>query len=530
MKLIVPRAQHDPSQPLFIAPFTFNGNENEARYFQYFVENASIDIAGHFDLDFWTCLVPQLSHSYPAIHHAIVAIGSFSLYQRDKASGCKESASWTGDSHATLSWALKSYNRAIKETSISIGSRMGDERIALVTCALFLCLEAMQGNELGALSLARKGQGIVNTMSHRNTDPVFPGANSTIGSINLALIFRRLSTQSALFGQPSLAPDGKPLALAPFKIPEPTPYQDLSEARADLYEIMAQIQSHMAVVNQTRLPRAQAEHQKGPSPGTNKPEVLRSLHSGKALTQTALSIWHKRLTAYCQAHSFTPSFQITTTLLLIYHRILSIGISCALDPDLSCFDMHMPDFAFIVEQITCVLRLTSKATTDSPKLAAIFTFEMSLIPTLYWTCLRCRHPSLRRRALGLLKQCPQQEGLWDRRVVVQVIERVIWIEESCSGLPVPPPPSPGEDYYRYDHVTDDYSDNAAAIGSDLLPNSSQQLPEEESRIQEVYIHLRSVVQCQNGDKVTYIRKQGPEGWEIWDEFVVIETPRQRGQF
>jgi len=59
-----------------------------------------------------------------------------------------------------------------------------------------------------------------------------------------------------------------------------------------------------------------------------------------------------------------------------------------------------------------------------------FTFEMGIIPCLYFTAIKCRCPSLRRKAIELLsKVIPQREGLWDSRMLGKVAARMMELEE-----------------------------------------------------------------------------------------------------
>jgi hypothetical protein len=79
-----------------------------------------------------------------------------------------------------------------------------------------------------------------------------------------------------------------------------------------------------------------------------------------------------------------------------------------------------------------IVRLGSSylATTSSND---AFSYEMRIIPPLYYTALKCRDPSVRREALSLLSSSSPREGLWDSRIAVKVAERAIQIEEREMG-------------------------------------------------------------------------------------------------
>ena len=57
---------------------------------------------------------------------------------------------------------------------------------------------------------------------------------------------------------------------------------------------------------------------------------------------------------------------------------------------------------------------------DDGKVPRVFTFEMGLIPPLYWTALKCRDARIRSKAFDLLKEAPAREGLWNREEALRV--------------------------------------------------------------------------------------------------------------
>jgi hypothetical protein len=72
--------------------------------------------------------------------------------------------------------------------------------------------------------------------------------------------------------------------------------------------------------------------------------------------------------------------------------------------------------------------------------AARFTFEISIIPVLYFVGQRCRCPTTRREAVALLDRNPPREGLWDAKQHAIVTRRLIELEEEevdpLTGWPV----------------------------------------------------------------------------------------------
>ena len=115
-------------------------------------------------------------------------------------------------------------------------------------------------------------------------------------------------------------------------------------------------------------------------------------------------------------------------LLRIQHRVLSIWLSVCLSLEECAVDAHTADFEAITE-FAAKINPNNELQSDS------FSFEMQTVPPLYYTAVKCRVPSLRRRALDLLRLAPRREGLWNAHMSAQVAARVIEIEERGVTLP-----------------------------------------------------------------------------------------------
>ena len=61
-------------------------------------------------------------------------------------------------------------------------------------------------------------------------------------------------------------------------------------------------------------------------------------------------------------------------------------------------------------------------------------FDMGILPPLYYVASRCRHPVIRRQALDLLRRGPIQEGVWHRAILASIAEYIMKLEETeCPG-------------------------------------------------------------------------------------------------
>lgn len=106
------------------------------------------------------------------------------------------------------------------------------------------------------------------------------------------------------------------------------------------------------------------------------------------------------------------------------------------------YDEHTGRFERIITLCRSVVELEAISSASLvPQMA--FSFDLVIIMPLYFTATKCRHPSLRRDALHLLKYCPRREGIWLSWVTGWVVEQIISIEENglyrpetCNDIPM----------------------------------------------------------------------------------------------
>jgi hypothetical protein len=90
--------------------------------------------------------------------------------------------------------------------------------------------------------------------------------------------------------------------------------------------------------------------------------------------------------------------------LLMYYGVALTWQSTHLSSVQTAFDNDNSRFENIVHHADIILAHTKKNTRPS------FTFEIGVITPLYFVATKCRHPTIRRRALSLLKKAPPQRA------------------------------------------------------------------------------------------------------------------------
>lgn len=92
-------------------------------------------------------------------------------------------------------------------------------------------------------------------------------------------------------------------------------------------------------------------------------------------------------------------------------------------------DSYTPDFERILE-------IASELEAVLPKKCRhASTLDMGIVSPVYFVALKCRHPSMRRRAVHTLRDCGIQEGAWNSRTMAALAESIMFVEE--RGLDSP---------------------------------------------------------------------------------------------
>jgi hypothetical protein len=130
---------------------------------------------------------------------------------------------------------------------------------------------------------------------------------------------------------------------------------------------------------------------------------------------------------------------------MIYYTWL-IWIPTRLSYRKTAFDAHTYEFRELLHHAELFLDHETNA-------RPVFTFEIGAIPSMYWVASECRVPSLRRKALALLKKAPKKESFMGADSSAEVTYRQVLIEERGLGLPDPAKFDEGSDeMYIYDSI------------------------------------------------------------------------------
>jgi hypothetical protein len=404
------------------------GTREEREYVDLFCKYTSRAMSGFFASEFWDCLLPQLSHSEPAVRHAIVAMSAtHKRYIYDISSSfSSRSASDLSWSESSEKFVLQQYNKAIGHLTAGLSSTVD---LTLITCCLFICLEVLRGNEKQAWDHVAAGLRILSSMQKPDNLHTSPQTSRTWPSVmrrELHHLFSRLNIQMSLFGRPLAPFDPSKQDSGDNSPNESKPFATVLEARCSLDTLM---------INALKFVRSATEENCGIIPGS-LPRDQRKIRNELDEWSNEFENLMKKITKRVKQPDSRGAH-----VLRIHYRVTRIWLETCLSPDAMGFDKHGSDFEAIISNAAMIISEEStkihRATEYDTDPCGNFCLDMGLIPPLYYTAVKCRDPSLRRIAIDLLATYRRQEGLWEAWKQAKIAGYVMGIEEGRqSHLPV----------------------------------------------------------------------------------------------
>ena len=382
-----------------------NSGCNERRAFEYYVQHASKGLAAGMNHEFWTQVAPQICRTEPAVWDAIISISVLYEYpdqcldlpllkrQYEKKRGLNQ----------TQREALIWYSRAMSSIHSQIVRGRADPYIALISCVLFICIEAIQGRVTEALQLYEQGVSLILTLRHQVAAGTLPPYKALLLENTIIPLFLRLGTISLTISTVQVSD-----IFAFTSHDSYTHFTSLDAARTAISVLF----SEATLLEREALPYRTAAI-RDLVPGAHLVAKQRSL-------QKQLYHWLQAYTNLCQNRAGPQP------VLLAYHAATSIYVSTCLSQQELVYDSYMADFSIIVENAT--LALVGGPDYAQPP----FTFEMGLGLPLFLTAIKCRDPHLRRKALRLLHQTPPIQAFFTCTPVALVAEKCMDMEEDYS--------------------------------------------------------------------------------------------------
>jgi len=121
-------------------------------------------------------------------------------------------------------------------------------------------------------------------------------------------------------------------------------------------------------------------------------------------------------------------------LLMVHYKVVYIWTKVCTIPGEMATDSYYADFDELVHYAELLAKPSVAAVAPPP-----ISFELQTLAPLYYTVLKCRHPTIRRRALELVRLAPVRDALFSARHAYVTGKRVIELEElnlDVQGMPL----------------------------------------------------------------------------------------------
>ncbi|CAG8157629.1 unnamed protein product [Penicillium salamii] len=391
---------------IFVNPsLSPNTGSRERRAFAYYFEFAASSIGGGLDLDFWRTVVPQVCRHEPAVWDAIISIGAlFECSQKGpnlflRQAGLKDLDQNHQD---VLAW----YARSVSAIRCRIEAGNVDAFVGLISCMLFICVEALQGDTGGAMQLFAQGVRLIMALRPMIASGAISASKAELLDDTIIPIFLRLAACA-------LAIDGLPLDVL-LENRTPQLFESLRSARNAIVSLAVEIPMFEAKCIDHMLQ-------------TDSSVVPDDLLAQRNVLASKLESWYTAFAAMNNSNKKITSEEIgAAALFFSYHEMLYVMLGTCTSMCLTNFDAFIPNFQRIVEQSAITLRASTRPDGTQPP----FTFELSVGLPLWFTSLRCRDPQIRRLSLTLLHRAPAVQGFYQCSVGTAIGERIMGLEES----------------------------------------------------------------------------------------------------
>ncbi|KAF2792475.1 hypothetical protein K505DRAFT_376027 [Melanomma pulvis-pyrius CBS 109.77] len=391
---------------------------DEVRAFDFFRTKVATNLGGFFESEFWSRDVLQFAQQEPSARHAVVALASLS----ESMLKATPTSSMTPTSEL---FALRQHAKAISKLKQRLNNNNeSSQQAVIVTCVLFICFDMFHNDYESALRQMSSGMYLFCDWHNKLREIRMLNLPGYINELAVPLqhVFERLMLQTTMFieTRPSdwkfIAPEFSP------PIPTiPSTFRSIEEARDYLVSCLCSIYFRVLLSQLGRLENDATS------------EVLVSQPTGDPL-----HYWMVSFDSFIIDKISQLSFkEQQSTIILRIQQItgtIFVDYLIAFSQEIF-FDSFELDFCRVVDLASSLIFNNGEGCLN--RSSACPTFDIGLLPYLYFVASRCRHPTIRRQALHLLRNGPRQEGVWHRDVLLGVAERIIEIEEmDCVGASI----------------------------------------------------------------------------------------------
>jgi hypothetical protein len=384
---------------------SIDGSENQRRGFRYFQTRRFSQMAGNFEFYFWDTAILQYSHSFPVVQHSLLALSA--IYEERTL----ESLTLTGHT-SDNKYVLEQYTKAVAGLVEYISTDNQDPRATLISCLLLVWVELLQRNIDEGFQHLFSGFKI---LTHLRDSGKVTDSNEGIEDVYAALdrSFTRLRIQLSIHGSTTdEIAKTRPLTLDNAKA-IPLTFSSIDQSRVCLDN------EFKAIFEYFRMVRNRIDDCGNLDVIDRKSDAfIRQAHILR-LEQWGRATMEMVENNLCKAESAEFIY------LQLYHLLAMLLLKVPGAENEMDFDKYTAEFEQIV-------MLTERLAGYQENIYPL-SFEMGVIPPLFFVGLKCRILRIRRKAMDLMRQAPEQEGLWMRNDCLSFLEWKINTEETDRG-------------------------------------------------------------------------------------------------
>jgi hypothetical protein len=329
--------------------------------------------------------------------------------------------------------AMTAYNKAIQLVVKENASSKARLYIPLIVCALFVCLEFLQGNQTAATTHIQGGIAMLTDWRRKTLPSTSPesssrseastssdtsdsqGSSSTSTSSELELmetltaVFSRLRLQSGVFGKSPL--------LQQFPVEEKPKagfhFRNMAEARDANVKLMNKSIDFIMTTS--------------PAKYTN--DATPEMAAQQRWLEAQFLDWRRAMEEFLKRKKETlDEMEYKGAQILMCHNTCCyIWTTTCLSPEESQYDKYKEQFEEMVDQCASIANLSPEFLCTH---VGRFHFDMGLVAPLHLIGSRCRWPHIRKTCLKVLGSYRWREGLFDSYRSYRYIKAVMDLEEA----------------------------------------------------------------------------------------------------
>jgi len=356
--------------------------------------------------------VPQLIRRDAAARNAVLAISCMFEHPPETSDVVSGASSISRSQSQALKWqsrSIKGFHAILSRN----GTRMHEKEqieLALLSCVLLTTIEFQQNNVHSALALLTRGYNMASSIPGELASKL----SETIKGILIPILARQTVLMASYGRLPPKQWFERFQRIAPTSVSE---IESLTDARAGLYTCLFK--------GMEFIQTAHAAYMEVSPPDLSPGGPLR-MHQAAVMKE--LTLWDKAFFDFSERKGgrFSEQERLAVTTMIMYYNVACIWNEIELDRTHMVQDRLLHRFQRVVD---CAEALLDAAKVTGHETPTPFSFEMGVIPPLFFTGLKCRHPLIRRKTVDLLRRAPRQEALFAAEMNARAIEKLIEVEE-----------------------------------------------------------------------------------------------------